>query len=89
MRGHPLSNTPKKALGKQLTTERTRNPLPSSEQYSAQTVKAIDERKNEQHGAIRGAMWRATLMKAVDERKYKQSAASCCAILCANCHKSR
>jgi len=30
------------------------NPLPSAEQYGAQTVvKAIDERKNEQSAAIR------------------------------------
>jgi len=32
------------------------NPLPSVEQYGAQTVKAIDEQKNEQSAAIRLAI---------------------------------
>jgi len=82
------SNTLRKALGKQLTNERIRNPLPCSEQHGVQTVKSVDECKNEQHGAIRRAIWRATVMKAVDERKYQQSAASSRAILRANRHES-
>jgi len=76
MRCHLMSNTLRKALRKQLTTERMRNVLPSSEQEGAQTVNAINERKNEQHGAIRGAIWCATVVKASDEWKYEQSAAS-------------
>jgi len=63
---------PRKALGKLLTNERMRNPLPSSEQYGAQTVKAVDERNIEQHGAIRRAIWHATVVKSIDERKYDQ-----------------
>ena len=81
---HLLSNTLRKALGKQLTNERMRHPLPSSEQYGTQTVKAVGERKNEQHGAIRRAIWHATVVKSVDEWKFEQSAASCGAILRAN-----
>jgi len=89
MRYHLLSNTRRKVLEKQLTNERMRNPLTFSEQYGAQTVKAIGKRKNKQHGAIRRAIWHATVVKSSDERKYEQSAASCGAILCANRDESR
>ena len=84
MHYHLLSNTPRKALGKQLTNERIHNPLPSSEQYGAQTIKAVDECKNEQHGGICRAIWHATIVKSIDAWKFKQSAASYGVILRAN-----
>jgi len=37
--------------------------------------KAVNERKNEQHGAIRRAIRRATLVKADNERKNEQHSA--------------
>jgi len=37
-----------------LTSGSMSNPLPSDEQYGAQTVKASDERKNDQSTTIRG-----------------------------------
>jgi len=52
------------------------NTVPSAEQYSTRNVgKAVDERKNEQHGAIRSAIRRATLVKADNERKNEQNSA--------------
>jgi len=53
------------------------NPLPSAEQYGAESVvKAVDERTNKQSALPSAEQYGAkTIVKAVDECKNEQSAA--------------
>ena len=54
MHCRPLSNMAREPSGKLLMSGGISNPLPSAEQYGAQTVvKAIDERKNVQSDTLR------------------------------------
>jgi len=77
MRCRPLSNMAREPSEKPLTSGGMSNPLPSAEQYGAQTVvKAVDERKNERSAAPSAVQYGTqSVVKTVDEWKNEQSAA--------------
>jgi len=57
MHYHLLRKSARKQSGKRLTSARMSNPQPFAEQNGAQTVKAVDKRKNEQSANMGAEIW--------------------------------